>query len=149
MKFIADTMLGRLARWLRLFGFDTEYFRGGSDSELVYESIKGRRIILTRDRGISSTKPLKVLYVKSEKFTEQVRQVALELEISFDKKKFFTRCIDCNTELVTTEKEKVKGRVPDFIYESQKEFSFCPGCKKIYWKGSHLKLAEKIIGKIC
>ena len=149
MKFIVDSMLGRLARWLRLFGYDAEYFRSGTDSELIYESIKGRRIILTRDRRISSKKPLKVLYIKSENLTEQLRQAADELKISFDRKKNFTRCIDCNAELVGIEKGKVKDRVPDFIYESQKDFSYCPGCKKIYWKGSHLKLAEKVIEKIC
>ena len=145
MKFIADSMLGRLAKWLRLFGYDTVYFKGKTDSELIYESIKQRRIILTRDAKISKSKPLKIIFIKSENFKDQIRQAAEELGIKFDGKRRFTRCAECNCELGVISKEKVKNAVPEYIYDTCSKFSFCPECKKIYWEGSHLKLAAELI----
>ena len=145
MKFIADSMLGRLAKWLRLFGYDTVYFKGKADSELIYESIKQQRIILTRDAKISKNRPLKIVFIKSENFKDQVRQAAEELGIKFDGKCRFTRCVECNRELAAISKEKVKNAVPCYIYDTCSKFSFCPGCKKIYWEGSHLKLASELI----
>jgi len=145
MKFIADSMLGRLAKWLRLFGYDTAYFKGKSDSELIYESIKQRRVILTRDSRISKNKPLKIIFIKSERFTEQIRQVAKDLNIEFEKERYFTRCLGCNARLIKIEKEKVKDRVPAFIYKTQKIYSCCPNCEKIFWEGSHIQLAGELI----
>jgi len=148
MKFIADSMLGRLAKWLRLLGYDTEYFKGKSDSELIYESIRQKRIILTRDNKISRNKPLKIIYIKSEKFTEQIRQLVKDLNIGIDRKNIFTRCVECNMELIKIEKDKVKKTVPPHIFETQERFSYCQKCKKTYWRGTHIQLAENLIEQL-
>ncbi|OGS39405.1 MAG: hypothetical protein A2551_01935, partial [Elusimicrobia bacterium RIFOXYD2_FULL_34_30] len=145
--FIVDKMLGRLAKWLRLFGYDTVYFTEGSDKELVFESVRQQRILLTRDKGISKRKPLKIIFINSEKFAEQIEQLKSDLKIEIDTKKIFTRCIKCNTPLEKIEKEKVKDKVPPYTFETHDDFSYCPKCNKIYWQGSHIELAEKIIEK--
>src|SRR3989339_466989 len=124
MKFIVDKMLGRLAKWLRLFGYDTVYFTEGSDKELVFESVRQQRILLTRDKGISKRKPLKIIFINSEKFAEQIEQLKSDLKIEIDTKKIFTRCIKCNTPLEKIEKELIhKGIKRDFALETLDSFS--------------------------
>ncbi|MBN1384216.1 MAG: Mut7-C RNAse domain-containing protein [Elusimicrobia bacterium] len=143
MKFIVDKMLGRLVKWLRLFGYDTVYFAGDTDSELVLESIKQQRILLTRDKGISKKKPIRIVFIESEKLFEQIEQLKSSLRLNIDETKLFTRCIKCNTPLEEIEKEKIKDKVPPFIFKTHNSFSFCVNCKKTYWQGSHIALAKE------
>ncbi|MDD5687634.1 MAG: Mut7-C RNAse domain-containing protein [Elusimicrobia bacterium] len=147
MKFIVDEMLGRVAKWLRLFGYDTIYFKGDSDSELVFESIKQGRILLTRDTGISRKRPIKIIFIESENIFEQIEQLKRDLNLKISKDDIFTRCIKCNTSLEAIEKNKIKDKVPVFIFNTHNNFSYCSACKKVYWQGSHIELAEKLIKK--
>ncbi|MEW6556309.1 MAG: Mut7-C RNAse domain-containing protein [Elusimicrobiota bacterium] len=147
MKFIVDRMLGRLAKWLRLLGYDTVYYTGSSDKELVFESIRQQRILLTRDTGISKKKPIKIIVIKSGNYFEQIEQLKSELNLKIDKPEIFTRCIECNTPLDKIEKDKVKDKVPLFIFQTHNDFFYCLNCKKIYWQGSHIKLAQELIKK--
>lgn len=145
--FIVDKMLGRLTKWLRLFGYDTVYFTGDKDSELVFESIRQQRVLLTRDNGISKRKPFKVIFIKSEKLFEQIEQLKNGLNLKIDEEKIFTRCVECNTLVEKIEKEKVKNMVPLFIFETHNDFSYCSNCQKTYWQGSHIELARNLIKK--
>ena len=136
-KFIADEMLGRLARWLRAVGYDTLYYTGGGDSELVQRALRQNRIILTRDSYLVKRKlARRSILVRSDKVGEQLKQVveAAGLDVQ---SRAFTRCLVCNAVLKPVAKPQVRDRVPTYTYLTHNKFYECPGCHKIYWRGSH------------
>lgn len=131
MKFIADSMLGTLAKWLRFFGYNTLYFKNIDDKEILNIAKKENRIILTRD------KKLKGIYVKSDNLQQQLKQLIEELNLNFENA--LMRCSVCNSELEEVSKEEVKGKVADGVFLLQEEFWKCPNCNKFYWKGTHYR----------
>jgi len=135
MKFIADDMLGRLARWLRIMGYDTKYCNRISDNELIKKARDEERILLTRDRLLSKRFVVPCLLIKSEDIENQLKQVIKRFNL--DTKNLFTRCPSCNCELEEIEKERAYNNVPDFIFSKYDNFSVCKGCGKYYWKGIH------------
>jgi len=147
-KFIVDFMCGRLAKWLRILGYDTEFYKEHSRSKILMESLQQQRIILTRDTKLSSKKAYKILLIKSDKIRQQIKQVLKELNLKINKEKFFSICSICNKKVVSVEKESVKNLVPAYIYETQSKFYQCPQCKRVYWQGSHLELFSKEIEEI-
>jgi uncharacterized protein with PIN domain len=136
-KFIADVHLGKLSRHLRMMGFDVLYKNNFDADEIVKLSVKERRAILTRDRGILKRSEVTHGYwLRSTKVKEQV----VEIIKRFDLKKLineFTRCIECNSVLESISKKEILNKLPPKVSESQKSFSVCPSCKKLYWKGTH------------
>ncbi len=150
-KFIVDFMCGRLAKWLRILGYDAEFIKDASRDKILLESLKEQRIILTRDTRLSQKKAYKIILIKSDKIREQVKQVIKELNLSLDKNKFFSRCSICNKKVIPVQKQEVKNLVPEYVYEHINEFYKCPQCGRIYWQGSHFDLflndIEKIIQK--
>jgi uncharacterized protein with PIN domain len=147
-KFMVDFMLGRLCRWLRLIGEDAEYFKESDRGGIIYRSLTEKRIILTRDHRLSKKKALGLCLIMSDNFREQLKQVVEEFGLVVEDEKIFTRCTLCNTPIIPILKEEAEGKVPEYVYETQDEFSFCPKCSKIYWKGTHRELIQKVIGKI-
>jgi len=131
MKFVADIMLGRLARWMRLLGFDVLYPDTSDDKELL--KFADERIILTRDKELG--KKENVFLIKSVKIDEQLNQVINELNLKISRP--LSRCSVCNKILIEEEKKSVRNLVPERIYSSHNIFWRCPGCERIYWKGSH------------
>jgi len=149
MKFLVDRMCGRLAKWLRLLGYDASYVtRSQKPAEIVYDSLREQRVILTRNLRISSAKGFKVYHVKSCNFFSQAKEVVDEFKLEIGEDKIFTRCINCNGEIKEIEKSEVEGLVPAYVYQTTDAFYCCKNCKKIYWKGSHLELARKILNKM-
>ena len=138
MRFVADTMLGRLARWLRLLGFDVLY-PNLDDKELL--KFADKRIILTRDKELGRKE--NVFLIKSVDVDEQLKQVINELKLEI--KNPLSRCSVCNQILVEADKKSVKTLVPERIYTNHDMFWRCPDCERIYWKGSHY---DKIVMKI-
>jgi len=136
-KFLVDSMLGNLARFLRLIGFDSYYAADKTDEEIVNIAIKENRIILTRDLELSKIKNIKSIYLNFLDLKQQLKQIINETKIKIDKENFFSLCLECNNKLEKIEKEKVKEKVPLQSYNSFNEFYICKGCKKIYWKGTH------------
>ena len=143
MKFLVDSMLGRLAKWLRILGYDTLYFSSLEDSDLVRIARAEGRMVLTRDREMTRRRGIDCLFVENEHFREQIRQVLRDLNLQADSS--FTRCPVCNTPLQPLEKRDAQGRVPPYVYKTQERFSLCPGCQRIYWRGTHW---ERMKGKI-
>lgn len=137
MKFIADAMLGRLARWLRLLGFDTLYLRDISDRELLRLARREGRTILTRDthfleRGVSGC-----VFVRSEDLDEQLVQVVSELGLRPSGQ---GRCARCNGPLrEAADKREVSGSVPDHVYLTHSRFMVCADCGNVYWEGSQYR----------
>lgn len=145
-KFAVDVMLGRLARWLRLFGYDTVYDKSLSDAELLYIAIKEKRILLTRDRKLYERSRGFAYLVNSEFIGDQIKEIASAFKIKPVIK--YTRCSLCNAIIKPVKKEFVKDRVPPYTYMVRDEFYICPLCGKVYWEGSHKRRAEDDIKRL-
>lgn len=147
-RFIADVMVGKLARWLRVLGFDVAYSNSYEDDEIIRIAASENRIILTRDVALTRRgAPNQCILVSSGDYREQIEQVLR----SFGLKHFnvFSRCLECNTPLEDVDKEAVFERVPPYVYLTQDRFAACPSCHRVYWHGTHademLKWIERII----
>jgi len=139
MRFILTAELGRLAKWLRILGFDAVYFSQGHNfSSLLIQALRDNRIILTRNsRLINKARAARLIEIKADEVNQQLKQVLGELQIKPDSEKMFSRCILCNEELVNIDKEKIKDKVPEYVFKTQEDFITCPKCKRIYWQGTH------------
>ncbi len=135
-KFVADVMVGKLARWLRVLGFDVAYSNRYEDGEIIRIAEAEGRIILTRDTGLAGRRTrARCLLIASGGYKEQIRQVLGTYHLTvFDT---FSRCLECNTPLETIDKESAFERVPPYVYLTQDRFAICPSCRRIYWHGTH------------
>lgn len=147
-RFIADEMLGKLAKWLRAIGYDTAYYTGGGDSGLVQKALAEDRIILTRDTHLVKRKlARKTILVKHDQPRQQLKQVVKELGLDVESK-LFTRCLICNQELISVEKVNIRDRVPIYTYLTQSKFYECPDCGRVYWPGTHKENMMKVVHPI-
>lgn len=147
-KFVADVHLGRLTRYLRMLGIDVLYENIFDDDEIIQLSLKERRAILTKDRGILKRNDVTHGYfIRSGKVEEQVKEVIRRFDLQKEIKEF-TRCLECNSELIKIAKEKIVGDLPPKVNQSQEEFFKCPGCGKLYWKGTHHQKMLSFVQKI-
>lgn len=137
IKFIADGMLGSLARWLRLTGFDTEYFSGKDKYFLAYRARNEKRIVLTRDRKFVSQHPTISILVESEGLASQLKEVKRKLNLSLNRDKFFSLCSICNQPLQPRSLSEVVNQIPPYVAKTQKNFSQCEKCGRIYWQATH------------
>jgi uncharacterized protein with PIN domain len=147
-RFLADVHLGKLARLLRLLGFDTEYSTELSDRELVASSVRERRILLSRDVRLFMYKTLTRGYrLRSTEPERQVEEVvqALSLHRAIQP---FTRCMRCNDKLHSVPRAAVKPRVPSRVFKRFRRFSRCPGCERIYWRGTHFLRLEQLVRRV-
>ncbi|MBC8264516.1 MAG: Mut7-C RNAse domain-containing protein [Anaerolineales bacterium] len=146
MKLLLDGMLGRLAKWLRLLGYDTTYFPDLDDNELVRLSRAQGRILLTRDRELTRRRRLTCLLVENDELEEQIQQVISELNLETERP--FSRCPVCNTPLQEVEKPSVKGHVPPYVFQIKEHFNLCPECNRIYWRGTHWAKMRQVMARI-
>ncbi len=131
-------MLGKLARYLRMVGFDAAYCRSQSVSSLIAKAHAEGRLLLTRRTRLDAEGlPAAVYFVKSNYPSEQLQEVVTRFALALDQQKVFTRCLLCNEHLATIDSIEVQGKVPEYVLTTTAEFSQCPSCKKIYWKGTH------------
>jgi uncharacterized protein with PIN domain len=144
MRFLCDQNLGRLAKWLRIMGFDTTYTYSW-DEHILEQAFSEERIVLTRIRKMARRKDC--IVIKSDHVREQLLQVDRVLDLA-SKTTWFTRCNVCNETLVCAKPYDVKDRVPEYVYTTQEEFAQCPKCSRIYWKGTHLVNSMKTINDI-
>jgi uncharacterized protein with PIN domain len=156
-RFLADAMLGRLARWLRILGFDAEYFPGEDDDLLRKARLEGR-VLLSRDTHLIQRCAVESrpgpgpgagllsahLFIQSDHVMEQLRQVvaALGLDLATPRPH---RCTCCNMVLQSRDKGEVLGLVPEFVWSQHQSFWACPGCRRIYWPGTHWRRMEETI----
>jgi uncharacterized protein with PIN domain len=147
IKFLVDFMLGKLAKELRILGFDVRYLKPQAVSSynpltLLRIGQSEQRIILTRNTKLKDYSG--VLFITSEKTDEQIAQVTEYYKLNNEVKPF-SRCLVCNEILKPIPKSEVKGKVPFYIFQTQNKFSWCENCNKIYWAGTHLKDMQKRI----
>jgi hypothetical protein len=148
MKFIVDCMLGKLAKWLKILGFDAVFFSKIEDSELLILAHKEGRILLTRDNGLlEKSHDIQTLFIGSEDWNEQVEQVLDEYKL-WQNIQPYSRCIECNVELKNLPKSRAKNLVTPFVFEKAEVFAICPSCGRIFWKGTHHEDMEYKIDEI-
>ena len=145
-RFVLDTHLGKLARYLRLLGFDTLYGNTWNDEKLAKISATGeKRILLTRDHGLLKRKQITHGYfVRNDKPNLQVKEILLRFSLH-QKVQPFTRCTRCNGLIQSVETDQVIERLPSGVKATINEFSACENCKRIYWQGSHYERMQRII----
>ena len=141
MKFIADAMLGSLARRMRLLGFDVLYDPALPDNEVLRLALEQDRIILTRDTGLSS-RPLaeRHLLILNDHVEAQLAQVLGAFPAPAGG--VLTRCSVCNGPLAALDRTEARDLVPDHIFATVREYWRCSGCGRVYWKGSHVRNME-------
>jgi uncharacterized protein with PIN domain len=144
-RFVLDVHLGKLARHLRMAGFDCLYRNNYRDHEIIAAALAERRIILTRDKGLLKQRLVTHGYfVRHTGSEEQLREVvrALQLEAGL---RPFTRCRECNTELHDVPKAQVLARLPSSVRAAYERFQSCPGCGHIYWEGTHYARLRRLL----
>ena len=147
-KFILDVHLGRLARYLRMFGFDTIYENNFHDSDIIKLSNEHKRTILTRDVGILKNSEVTHGYwIRSQDPIEQLREVIVRSDLMNLIKPFY-RCSECNGIIKKVTKVSVIDKLKPGTKKYFNEFFKCTSCQKIYWKGSHFKKMNNFIGKL-
>lgn len=148
MKFILTKELGRLAKWLRILGFDTEYFKADNVSSLVIQALRDERIILTRNHRLPQTRGIQIIFIKNEEIKEQLTEAIMTLKIKPNSAMMFTRCTLCNAELKPIEKQGVRDKVSQYVFETQEDFMICPECNRLYWQGTHWGNVEETLKEI-
>ncbi len=156
-RFIADAMLGRLARWLRILGFDTAYKAHISDADLVRRAARESRVILSRDRlllqewsprltarGTPSQNHIALYLVEADRPLEQLREVAGHFQLGAAVR-MFTRCSRCNVLLLPATRDEARQQVPPRILNTEEPLTRCPLCQRFYWSGSHVQRVLRIV----
>lgn len=148
MKLILTRELGRLAKWLRIFGFDTIYFKQPRFSKLLLVAMQENRIIVTKNTRIGNHRGVRIVRVVSNILKEQLCEVFKSLGINIEEMRLFCRCTICNQELTRVSKDEVKGKVPEFVFDTQNEFLACNKCSRIYWQGTHWGNVKEVLDSI-
>lgn len=149
MRFAADEMLGKLARWLRVSGLDVTYQRDIPDWKLVREARKEGRIILTRDtKLVQRLEDEEHLFIEHDHLPEQIHQFYHRFPELKQEQAPLTRCLECNTPLESIDKAAVEGRVWPYVYQTQDHFTTCPDCGRIYWNATHVERMKEKLGEL-
>ena len=147
-RFLLDSHLGRLAAYLRMLGFDCLYRNDYDDAELAELVQREKRILLSRDRRLLMRKVVQYGYcLRSLEPPEQLTEVVRRFDLA-DKIRPFHRCLRCNGALQPVSKETVLDRLEPLTKIHYDEFSLCPACDQVYWKGSHVERMEKLIESV-
>jgi uncharacterized protein len=147
-RFVLDVHLGKLARHLRLLGFDTLYERNRSDPELAEISAHEHRILLTRDVGLLKRRIVTHgYYVRESDPGTQLAEVVARLDLA-RRIRPFTRCLNCNGELEPIDKKEVADRLESRTRRHFEEFWMCRECKNIYWRGSHYDKLLQLVASV-
>jgi uncharacterized protein len=141
LKFIVDVNVGKLAKWLRILGYDALFINPIEDGTLVEIALREGRVILTKDTHIAERRlvtggQVRVVLVEGDRLQEQLRFLVARLGLK-GPFRLFSRCLECNLPLVDAERSAVKELVPPFVYRTQTHYMACPRCGRIYWPGTH------------
>lgn len=148
MKFVVDAMLGNLARWLRMLGYDTLYSRKAEDWRILRVAEKSSRIIVTRDVGLfrkARKKGLEAVLISTDDVSKMLAQLSLEVGVELKFNPSNTRCPKCNTLLERMNKAEALSLLPKDLGVKYEDFWRCPKCRKIYWQGNHWKTISETL----
>lgn len=136
-RFVVDTMLGRLARWLRAMGYDTLYPGETGDRRLLELALAEERVLVTRDRMLARLAQPRECLITAERLDGQIREAVRRLGLQPRETDWLTRCLECNARLEPRPRDTLRGRVPEHIFVTHAEFMACPRCARVYWAGTH------------
>ena len=146
MRLLADAMLGRLAKWLRIVGYDTAYVVDTDDFAVMRLARTEGRLVLTRDRALARRRGVRALLVESEVLQDQLCQVCAAVGPPPDAA--FSRCPVCNHSLVQAPAELVAARLPLYVQRAHERFSLCVACDQLYWPGSHWRRMQSLVAEL-
>jgi uncharacterized protein with PIN domain len=140
IRFVVDANVGKLARWLRMLGYDTLYFNDIDDGELVKIGLKQKRIVITKDtqimlRRVVTDGRVRAVLITDDDPRDQFHHIANEFKLN--RAKQFTRCLECNEVLVHRSRDEVKELVPPYVFQTQTQYYQCPECERVYWRATH------------
>jgi len=145
-RFICDRNLGKLAKWLRIMGYDTLYCRGDADRELLGKAEREERICLTRKRDlVRRRRSVRTVVIEADRVEMQIGELLKVLPLAPDPARRLTLCLRCNAPLEGIAREAVEGLVPLHVYRNHSEFHRCSRCGRIYWPGTHRLHVEEIL----
>ncbi len=151
-NFIVDSMLGNLAKKLRILGYDSKYFSSIEDDKLVLIAKNEKRIILTKDEQLAKNaekQNMGFVLIRGSDESEQIMQISAKIKLErFVVDTNSSRCIACNGNLQPVEKFRIIGKVPEGVLEREKKFWMCDSCKKIYWEGTHFEKLQEFAAKL-
>lgn len=148
LHFVVDSHLGKLARSLRLLGFDTLYQNIFPDQLIISLAARQKRLVLTRDKGLLKQKKVKWGYwVRHIRAQKQIREVVHRYELG-PHIKAFTRCLECNGLIKRVIKKDILGLLPPKVKKYYRYFYRCRSCRHVYWKGSHYKKLSQVIRRL-
>ncbi|MBD3271680.1 MAG: hypothetical protein GF384_03975 [Elusimicrobia bacterium] len=143
MRFLVDRMLGRLARWLRIVGYDAVYFNQPFSRTITMTSLAEHRIIITRNSRVSARRSYRLILIHSDHLSDQLHQLIDACGIQIRADRFFSRCSFCNMPVKTVDRHSIRNHVPAFVYATSSHFSQCPSCGRIFWQGTHNNLIKQ------
>ena len=147
-RFIADAMLGRLARWLRILGFDCAWDAEIDDEALVRRAVVEDRILLSRDRSLPADWWVPGIHlIGSEALGDQLRDVVRSFDLA-GSLRLFSRCNECNLPLREARKADVRERVPPRAFAQHESFFECPSCRRVFWEGSHTERIRRVVDEL-
>ena len=146
VKFITDVNLGKLAKWLRILGYDTVFYPGNVDRDFQKRAVNESRVALTRKKNAVDLFPSgNFLIVESDHLHDQLKEVMDKLSFSPEPRRMFSICTTCNVALIEVCKEEIFSMVPDYIFASHNKFRMCPHCKGVFWPGTHIEKAQRYL----
>lgn len=139
-KFVVDNNAGKLAKWLRIMGYDTLLFKEADDGKMINIALSDNRIILTKDtqilkRRLITSGRLKAIFIEQDSPKAQLKQIVTALNLS--QLRPFSVCLECNQTLISKKKEEVSNLVPPYVFKTHDQYMECPSCHRIYWRGTH------------
>lgn len=148
VRFVLDGHLGRLARHLRMLGLDAAWRRDAADAELARDSAAEHRVLLTRDQGLLKRRVVTHgLWIRATDPRRQLSEVVRRLDL-YRVLAPFTRCLRCNTPLEDVAKADVEEALPPAVRARHDTFRRCPGCGRVYWRGSHHRRMEELVAAL-
>jgi uncharacterized protein with PIN domain len=147
-KFITDASLGRLAKWLRIFGYNTVVFPREAGREMLRLAEAEGRIVLTRRKDMTERQfSGRLFLIAGVDIASQLNDVISKYSLNVDQQKMFGLCLPCNEKLYPVAREDVRDLVPLFVFENCTEYNQCPRCHNVYWMGTHQRNALEFMKK--
>ena len=147
-RFVADSMLGRLAKWLRAFGFDVFYDPFLDDHQVIARGRERGAVVLTRDTAFPRPSDVRIIFIHDDHVERQLEQLLRDAPLDLEAARPLTRCTVCNQPLLPAARDEVWDRVPPFVYLTNEEYSRCPDCGRIYWQGTHAPRIRRRLARL-
>lgn len=151
LRFLADSMLGKLTRWLRILGHDVTYFRFAEDKDLLKLANSESRVLLTRDQELvkqALNKGVKTFFAKYTDNVETLVDLANWFSFNLEIEWSISRCPKCNTLIGLVSKESVLEKIPKLTALHYSKFWKCIGCGQVYWHGTHWNMIKKTLEEV-